>query len=411
MHAARGAAAPCVPLRIWIALGAVSARLFTLERVGFVLIAACLGVAQLSLLVAQTLFTIAAILWLIVALRDGRRPDAPPFFLPLVVYAVLTLVSSAFSPNPLKSLVDSKQLLLFLMVPIVVRFARGERATKTIDVIMALGAAGALVGIAQVAIFGWGDLSKRPVGLLSHWMTFSGVLMLVAGAALARLIFYPKEWVWPAIAVPALLVALVMTQTRNAWIGTLVALSCLLAIRNWRLVVLAPIVAALAFAVAPSAIRNRAFSIFDMTDATNRDRFAMLSMGVAMVRDHPLFGVGPEMVDKVYARYRPATAVNPTNPHLHNVPMQIAAERGLPALGAWLWFVAVAARDLYRQVRRGPAPSVAAAGLAALIGMLFAGLFEYNFGDSEFLMLFLGLLALPTAAAKGTAQEGSETIA
>ena len=43
---------------------------------------------------------------------------------------------------------------------------------------------------------------------------------------------------------------------------------------------------------------------------------------------------------------------------------------------------------------------MAAAGLAALVAMLAAGLFEYNFGDSEFLMLFLGLLTLPYAAAR-----------
>jgi hypothetical protein len=36
--------------------------------------------------------------------------------------------------------------------------------------------------------------------------------------------------------------------------------------------------------------------------------------------------------------------------------------------------------------------------LAAMAGMLAAGLFEYNFGDSEFLMLFLGLITLPFAA-------------
>ena len=93
--------------------------------------------------------------------------------------------------------------------------------------------------------------------------------------------------------------------------------------------------------------------------------------------------------------------VNPTNPHLHNVPIQIAAERGLPALAAWLWFVAVALRDLWRQVRLGPMKAVAAAGLAAVIAMLAAGMFEYNFGDSEFLMLLLGLMTLPFAAARG----------
>ena len=34
----------------------------------------------------------------------------------------------------------------------------------------------------------------------------------------------------------------------------------------------------------------------------------------------------------------------------------------------------------------------------ALTAMLAAGLFEYNFGDSEFLMLFLCLVTLPFAA-------------
>ena len=33
-----------------------------------------------------------------------------------------------------------------------------------------------------------------------------------------------------------------------------------------------------------------------------------------------------------------------------------------------------------------------------IVAMLTAGLFEYNFGDSEFLMLFLGLITLPFAA-------------
>ena len=35
--------------------------------------------------------------------------------------------------------------------------------------------------------------------------------------------------------------------------------------------------------------------------------------------------------------------------------------------------------------------------------MLAAGMFEYNFGDSEFLMLFLILVTLPFAAARNRA--------
>jgi 1,4-dihydroxy-2-naphthoate octaprenyltransferase len=44
-----------------------------------------------------------------------------------------------------------------------------------------------------------------------------------------------------------------------------------------------------------------------------------------------------------------------------------------------------------------------AAALAAVAGMLTAGLFEYNFGDSEFLMLFLLLVTVPFAAARSDA--------
>ena len=91
--------------------------------------------------------------------------------------------------------------------------------------------------------------------------------------------------------------------------------------------------------------------------------------------------------------------MKPTNPHLHNVPMQIAAERGLPALGAWIWFVVSASLGLLRAAsgtratRAWPPPA-----LGAMAAMLAAGLTEYNFGDSEFLMLLLVMITLPFAA-------------
>lgn len=102
------------------------------------------------------------------------------------------------------------------------------------------------------------------------------------------------------------------------------------------------------------------------------------------------------MVPRVYPKYRDPGAVERINPHLHNVPVQIAAERGLIALGVWVWFVVVLGRALFQRARSASVP--ASAALAALVAMLAAGLFEYNFGDSEFLMLFLVMVTLPFAA-------------
>ena len=79
------------------------------------------------------------------------------------------------------------------------------------------------------------------------------------------------------------------------------------------------------------------------------------------------------------------------------MPVQIAAERGLPALALWLCSSSSRRVGLVGQFRRGPRAPSPRAGLAAIVAMLAAGLFEYNFGDSEFLMLFLGLITLPFA--------------
>ena len=77
-------------------------------------------------------------------------------------------------------------------------------------------------------------------------------------------------------------------------------------------------------------------------------------------------------------------------------------ERGLPALAVWCWFVGAAALGLWRKFRRDRARYLSAAGLGALAAMLAAGFFEYNFGDSEFLLTLLILLTLPWAAARDT---------
>ena len=134
-----------------------------------------------------------------------------------------------------------------------------------------------------------------------------------------------------------------------------------------------------------------------MENSGNLQRFALARTGGRMVRAHPLTGVGPNVVKDVYAEYGDGSAVGGSTVHLHNVPLQIAAERGLPALAIWVWFIVVVVRGLLQKLRAGPHRALAAGGLAAVAGMLAAGMFEYNFGDSEFLMLFLVLITLPFA--------------
>lgn len=379
----------------------LDAPLFRGDKFEVASIGALLGfvaAAQVSVAAACIMLAVTLVCWATVVTVHHERVQVPAMFWALAAYGAATIVSALGSANQIQSLVDCKQLVLFLIVPVVYRFARGERALSFATLIISVGALSALIGIAQYGLFHYDNLGKRAQGTLTHYMTYSGVLMLVAGAAAARLVFHRNDRMWTALVMPALLVALAITLTRSAWVGTCVALAVLFVLKDRRLLAVLPVVAALVIIVGPSGVTQRMYSIFDPNDASNRDRVAMLKYGTEMVRDHPLTGVGPDMVKTVYKNYRDENAVQPINPHLHNVPMQIAAERGLPALVIWLAFIVIVTRDLLSKLRTSRYPSLAATGLAAIAAMLTAGLFEYNFGDSEFLMLFLVLITLPYAA-------------
>ncbi|MBY0497003.1 MAG: O-antigen ligase family protein [Cyanobacteria bacterium] len=369
-----------------------------LEQIGLWSLVGIVAAMQLSIAAAQILLAVASLVWLISHITRGERLEAPQFFWPLIVYAALTLASAGFSIDPEVSFTDCKQLVLLMLVPITYDLARGGRANSVLSIALTIGAASAFYGIVQYAVLNFDGLGRRPSGTLSHWMTYSGTLMLVICAATARLLYGTSGRLWAAFIMPALLVALSLTLTRGAWVGVAVGVALLLLSKDFRLLALVPIVIVASLLLAPDTIKDRFWSMLDPKDLTGRDRIAMLEAGVAIVKDYPWMGVGPDQIERVYPRYRVPDAVKPTNPHLHNVPMQIAAERGLLALAAWIWFVVSVFAGLFALVRKARNKSLAAAALGGMAAMLAAGLTEYNFGDSEFLMLLLVIITLPFAA-------------
>jgi O-antigen ligase len=382
-----------------------------LERATWLAFLGFVATVQVSIAISQILLALTAVLWLALVYRNGERIDVPRMFWPLAVYAGATLVAALFSVHREISLLDTKQLVLFAIVPIAYRLLQGRRSLLAVDIIITVGAIEAIVGIVQYAIFDFDHLGQRVQGSLTHYMTYSGVLMLVACTAAARIMFRAEDRTWASLVMPALLVALALTMSRNAWVGVCAGIGLLFLLRDFRLVALLPAAAALFIALAPAPLAERLYSTFSLEDPTNRDRVAMMRSGVRIIRDHPMTGVGPDTIRLVYPSYRDARAERQLNPHLHNVPLQIAAERGLPALAIWIWFIALLVRDLARKTRASPMPSLPTAGLAVVVAMLAAGMFEYNFGDSEFLMLFLLIVTLPYAADRVPASRESAAVA
>ena len=271
-----------------------------LDRLAQAALLAFVASVQISIAAAGILLTLTFLCWIAVLVRDRVRPSTPSAFALLAVYAVATLVSAAFSISPEASIADSKQLVLFALVPAVFTLARGRRAATVVDVVIAVGAASAAYGVIQYAMFHYDNLGQRPQGALTHYMTYSGVLMLVVCAALARVVFGTRDRAWPALVMPALVAALSLTLGRSAWVGTSAAVALLLGLKDFRLTAFLPLAVAAVLALAPDTVTSRMMSMFDLQDPSNRDRVAMIKTGVNMVAADPLTGVGPNMVPRAY---------------------------------------------------------------------------------------------------------------
>ena len=73
---------------------------------------------------------------------------------------------------------------------------------------------------------------------------------------------------------------------------------------------------------------------------------------------------------------------------------------GLEGAETYALIIVSAIGGLWRLRRVAAVRPLATAALSATVAMLVAGMSEYNFGDSEFLMLLLVLITLPYAAAR-----------
>ncbi len=293
-------------------------------------------------------------------------------------------------------------VLVLLALPIAMDLMdEAPRARALVLAIAGSGVAISLVGLWQYAR-GGDDLANRIRAHLSTYMTFSGLVMLT-GCLLLGFLFEEKgrrRLLGLAAAVP--LAAMLLTFTRNAYVGALAALFAYLALRRPKGLLLLPPALVLVFWLLPAGQRERVRSIADLSDDTNRDRVAMAHAGARIIRTFPLFGVGPDMVKPTYGYFRDPGPGSLRVPHLHNNALQLAAQSGLPAAAAYLALALLVIVHAARRLRRERRPDRAAllAGVfLASVALFAAGFFEYNFGDTEIQMATLLLWAIPFAPA------------
>jgi O-antigen ligase len=347
-----------------------------------------------------------------------RHPLTPPF----LAFIGLSLLSAVFSGDPGWSLWVARDTLRIATFYLVLWYTRDSaHALRLWTGFLVVLTIMAVYGLTQVYLCGASPVSlpatiagkvcthsSRVSGPFSIYMTFGGVLLLGAiffASYLANVPWRRAWWMVPAGAVTV--AALAFTHSRNAWLGLAAGtVGLVLTARRPSRMLVVVIGGALALGLLTSGtVRERVRSMANPHDETIRDRVAMWRSGLAMIADHPVLGVGPGQVRAWYPHYRRPEAVRPSTGHLHNSPVQVAAERGLPALAVWLWLWVVFFREagavMGRVGRDRPRErALVCASLWGVGGFLVAGLFEHNFGDAEVVMVVYALMAIPWIVAR-----------
>jgi O-antigen ligase len=122
---------------------------------------------------------------------------------------------------------------------------------------------------------------------------------------------------------------------------------------------------------------------------------------------HLLVGVG---MDSIKAHWRAwGLFDNGRLPmgHMHSDYLQIALERGVPTLIAWLILMGMYARMLWQMRRRVPGEDwiergIVLGALGGLIGFMLSGVVHYNWGDSEVVMIFYLIMGLSLVVERQT---------
>jgi len=370
--------------------------------------------AIVALFLSNVFLCLTIVAELITRRFSPRQPSVwartPHVRVPFYLYIALLAISIAVSYDPRMSLRAGGEILSLATLPLAFVLIRRRRNIRLlIDGFCVVATGSALWGLAQL-LTGYGDLHHRIRGRFSHYMTFAGVLLLADVLLISHLVSHPlswKNWRWPALVLVNL--GLVGSLTRSAWVALVATLIVLALMRAPKSLLAFIPIGALLVLLAPAGVRERILSIGDLHNVTNYDRLCMAEAGLHMIAEKPFFGLGPRMVRERYPIYRSPTAPRDTVQHLHNTYLQLAAGRGLPALGVYLWLVLAAMTVAYRGYRRERNELYLGAFLA-LLAFSLAGLFEANWIDTEIQRVVLFLVAVPYLLRESETEEETETL-
>ncbi len=245
----------------------------------------------------------------------------------------------------------------------------------------------------------------RASGWTRHYGTFAEVLQIIAQLALGLALAhfrnhgFNRYFKIAIVAAAIVIMGLVFTAMRTVIVAFVIG-ACVIAWRSLRGVYKVVFTFAVFFVLAFGAVvvsQTRARDALSLNDPSSSLRVQVARVGLSRIPLHPIFGHGMDAMKRHWNEWGfPGKDML----HLHSTPLQLAFDRGLPMLVLWLWLMFALFRQIARDERVASDLSdtntygILLGALGGLTGFLASSLVNYNYGDSEAVMLFWWLMGV-----------------
>jgi hypothetical protein len=260
----------------------------------------------------------------------------------------------------------------------------------------------------------------RASGFYGHYTTYAEALQLIASLALGLFIalhrLRSRRGLLLLFALVVMGGALLLTVTRASWLAFLLSafVIVLAGARSRRTMI---IVAACSLPVIIAGLfvlqRQRSVGFLDQKDQSITWRETVWREGFDLLRSKPrhlLVGVGMDSIKGHWREWGLFDEGRLPVGHMHSTPLQIAVERGIPALLAWLAFLVIYAGMLLglarsKRIEDWIERGIVLGALGGTVGFISSGMVHYNFGDSEVVMIFYFIMGLSLAVERQTVEK------
>jgi hypothetical protein len=245
----------------------------------------------------------------------------------------------------------------------------------------------------------------RASGWTRHYETYSEILQILAQLAFGLALANFKNHNFNlrsklAIAGTVMLaLGIALTAMRTVLVAFAIGI-CVISVRalgrRAKLLSLAGVVLLLAVG-AFVVYQTRARQALSLQDPSSKLRLQVAQTGMKRILLHPLLGHG---MDSMHVHWSEWGFPGKDLLHLHSTPLQLAFDRGLPALLLWLWIMAL----FWRTASRGEKLWADSSGTnryglllgatGAVAGFFASSLVNYNFGDGEVALVFWWLMGI-----------------